>query len=64
MVAVKVYPLLEKLAGEPNLLVRRAVLTAITALAQPGTAAGAAATTSVPEGLSEKWSERVGLRVI
>lgn len=52
---MKVYPLLDKLAGEPDSLVRRSVLTAISALAQPGTPAA----TNVVESLSEKWSERV-----
>jgi hypothetical protein len=54
MAAANVYPLLEKLAGEPDALVRRSVLTAVAALAQPG-----AGDDGFPDALSEQWSDRV-----
>lgn len=49
-----VYPLLERLAGESDLLLRRSLLTAIAALAQAGPAVG-----DLPEGVRGRWSERV-----
>lgn len=51
-----VYPLLDRLAGEPDLLLRRSLLTAIAALALPGAATG-----ELPEPVRERWSERVSL---
>jgi hypothetical protein len=52
--AANLHPLLERLAGESEPLLRRSVLTAIAALAQPGSAAG-----PFPEALWDPWSERV-----
>ncbi|CAL8471570.1 g11112 [Coccomyxa elongata] len=49
-----VYPLLDRLAGEPDLLLRRSLLTAIAALALPGAATG-----ELPEPVRERWSERI-----
>lgn len=49
-----VYPLLERLAGESDLLLLRSLLTAVAALAQPGTVRG-----DLPDAVRERWSERV-----
>ena len=54
--AANLLPLLERLAGEADPLLRRSVLTAVAALAAPGSSAGA-----FPEQLVDAWSERVGL---
>ena len=55
--AANLHPLLERLSMEPEPLLRRSVLTAIAALAQPGSSAGA-----FPAALWDTWSERVGAR--
>lgn len=52
--AANLLPLLERLAGEADPLLRRSVLTAIAALAAPGSSAG-----PFPEQLWDPWSERV-----
>lgn len=49
-----VYPLLERLAGESDLLLLRSLLTAVAALAQHGTVRG-----DLPDAVRERWSERV-----
>ncbi|KAK9822384.1 hypothetical protein WJX81_006810 [Elliptochloris bilobata] len=47
-----VHALLKRLTGEPDELLRRSVLTAVAALAQPGSAAG-----ELPEALRDYWAE-------
>jgi len=48
------HALLKRLASEPDDLLRRAVLTAVAALAQPGGSAG-----ELPDALRDSWSELV-----
>ena len=55
--AANLHPLLERLSAEPDPLLRRSVLTAVAALAQPGSSAGA-----FPAALWDSWSERGGAR--
>lgn len=52
--AANVHPLLERLAAEPEPLLRRSLLTLLAALAAPGSSTGA-----FPEALWDPWTERV-----
>ena len=54
MTSVNLLPLLERLAGEPDELLRRSLLTAVTAMAQSG-ASEEHMTTST----REAWAEKV-----
>ena len=49
-----VHVLLRRLSDEPDELLRRSVLTAVAALAEPGSAGG-----ELPESLRDSWSELV-----
>ena len=54
MIAVNLLPLLERLAGEHDELLRRSLLTAIAAMAQCGIAGEA-----LPTEVREAWAEKV-----
>ena len=53
MASERLLPLLDRLAGEPDELLRRSLLTAISIMAQPGSC-GDAMPTTVREGWAEK----------
>ena len=54
MASVKLLPLLDRLAGEPDELLRRSLLTAILVMAQPGSSGDA-----MPTAVREGWAEKV-----
>ena len=54
MTSVNLLPLLERLAGEPDELLRRSLLTAVTAMAQSG-----ASEEHMPTNVREAWAEKV-----
>ena len=54
MTAVNLLPLLDRLAGESDELLRRSLLTAIAAMAQCGVAGEA-----LPTAVREAWAEKV-----
>ena len=54
MASIKLLPLLDRLAGEPDELLRRSLLTAISVMAQPGSSGDA-----MPTAVREGWAEKV-----
>ena len=54
MTSVNLLPLLERLAGESDELLRRSLLTAVTAMAQSGTSEE-----HMPITVREAWAEKV-----
>ena len=54
MTSVNLLPLLERLAGEPDELLRRSLLTAVAAMAQLG-----ASEERLPTAVREAWAEKV-----
>lgn len=54
MASVNLLPLLERLAGESDELLRRSLLTAVSAMAQTGVPGQ-----TMPTAMQEAWAEKV-----